>query len=118
MYGGVGGAVPTVTASAVASYAWRPLLPPEQEFSTSPVDIQPGGKYRNTANAAFTLNIGGYAGCRDDAEVVFDAGTGASITAGTGLTLVDALTAGKRNFCVIKFFGTTARLFVVHTEDL
>ena len=115
---GNSGTVPTVAGTTVATYAWRPLLPPEQEFSTSPLTVQPGGKYRNTANAAFTLNLGGYAGCRDDAEVVFDAGTGASITAGTGLTLVDAISAGKRNFCVIKFFGTTANLFVVHTEDL
>ncbi len=125
MYTGVGGPVPTVTASPMTVYAWRPLLPPLTTFASTTPTIYPGGRYTNfnpsegVMNGAFTFNIGGYEGCYGDAEVIMVVPpSGVTVSGGTGLTLVDAIATGKRNFCVIKFFGTTANLFVVHTEDL
>lgn len=108
-----------------ASYVWRPLLPPLTTFASTTPTIYPGGRYANYSpsegvmNGAFTFNIGGYAGGHGDAEVLMVVPTsGVTVSGGTGLTLVDALTAGKLNCCVIKFTGLTANMFVVHTEDL
>lgn len=52
------------------------------------------------------------------AEVVIDLAVGATVTAGSNLTLVDTPTAGKRNVCVVRWQGGTARLYVVDTMDL
>ena len=52
------------------------------------------------------------------AEVVIDLAVGATVTAGSNLTLVDTPTAGKRNVCVVRWQGGTARLYVVDTMDI
>ena len=52
------------------------------------------------------------------AEVVIDLAAGATVTAGTGLTLVDTPTAGKRNVCVVRWQGGSARLYVVDVMDI
>ena len=52
------------------------------------------------------------------AEVVLDVATGATVTAGTNLTLVDAPTAGKRNICVVRWSNGVAKLYVTIVEDL
>ena len=52
------------------------------------------------------------------AEIVLDLAQGASVTAGSGLTLVDTPTAGKRNVCVARWQDGACKLYVVITEDL
>ena len=115
---GNNGTVPTVAGSSVATYVWRPLLPPLTVFTTGAVSVYPGGIYKTTHNSAFDLVAEGYAGCYGDAEVIIEVGASTVVTAAGGLVLVDSLVASKRNYCVVKFYGTAAKLFVVHTEDL
>jgi len=52
------------------------------------------------------------------AEVVLDIASGATVTAGTNLTLVDTPTEGKRNVCVVRWSGGVAKLYVTIVEDL
>ena len=52
------------------------------------------------------------------AEVVLDVATGATVTAGANLTLVDTPTAGKRNICVVRWSNGVAKLYVTIVEDL
>ena len=52
------------------------------------------------------------------AEIVLDVATGATVTAGTNLTLVDTPTAGKRNICVCRWSGGVCKLYVTIVEDL
>lgn len=52
------------------------------------------------------------------AEVVLDIAAGATVTAGSNITFVDTLTAGKRNVCVVRWSGGVARLYVTIVEDL
>ena len=115
---GNNGTVPTVAGSSVTTYVWRPLLPPLTVFTTGDVPVYPGGIYKTTHNSAFDLVAEGYAGCYGDAEVIIEVGASTVVTAAGGLVLVDSLVASKRNYCVVKFYGTAAKLFVVHTEDL
>jgi len=51
-------------------------------------------------------------------EIVIDLTAGSSVTAGTSMTLVDTVQAGKRNYCVCRITNAGAKLFVVDTEDL
>ena len=72
-----------------------------------------------TVASALTLN----AGTVDNAsvtysEIVLDVATGATVTAGTNLTLVDTPTAGKRNICVCRWSGGACKLYVTIVEDL
>lgn len=46
------------------------------------------------------------------AEVVLDVQAGATVTAGTNLTLVDTPEAGKRSVCVVRWEGGSASLYV------
>lgn len=72
-----------------------------------------------TVASALTLNAMPYASTGIAyAEVVIDLASNATVTAGTNLTLVDTLTAGKRNVCVVRWSGGTAKLFKVIEEDL
>jgi hypothetical protein len=52
------------------------------------------------------------------AEVVLDIASGATVTAGYNLTLVDTPEAGKRNICVVRWSGGVAKLYVTIVEDL
>ena len=52
------------------------------------------------------------------AEIVLDVASGATVTAGTNLTLVDTPTAGKRNICVCRWSGGMCKLYVTIVEDL
>ena len=72
-----------------------------------------------TVASALTLNAGTVtAGKIAYAEIVLDVATGATVTAGTGITIVDTLTAGKRNVCVVRWADGVAKLYVTLTEDL
>lgn len=51
-------------------------------------------------------------------EIVLDVATGATVTAGTNLTLVDTPTAGKRNICVCRWSEGVCKLYVTIVEDL
>jgi len=52
------------------------------------------------------------------AEIVLDIASGATVTAGTNLTIVDTLTENKRNICVARWSGGVAKLYVTMVEDL
>ena len=72
-----------------------------------------------TVASALTLNAKAIdSGSIAYAEVILDVATGATVTAGTNLTLVDAPTAGKRNICVARWSNGVAKLYVTIVEDL
>ena len=72
-----------------------------------------------TVSSALTLNASTIdSGSVTYAEVVIDVATGATVTAGTNLTLVDTPTAGKRNICVVRWSNGVAKLYVTIVEDL
>lgn len=52
------------------------------------------------------------------AEVVIDLAASATVTAGTNIIFVDTPTDGKRNVCIVRWQGGSARLYVVDTMDL
>ena len=51
-------------------------------------------------------------------ELTLDVATGATVTAGSNLTLVDTPEAGMRNICIVRWSGGTAKLYVTIVEDL
>lgn len=72
-----------------------------------------------TVSSALTLSATAIdSGSVAYAEVVLDIASGATVTAGTGLTLVDTPTEGKRNICVVRWSGGVAKLYVTIVEDL
>lgn len=72
-----------------------------------------------TVASALTLNAKAIDnGSITYAEVVLDVATGATVTAGTNLTLVDEITVGKRNICVCRWSGGACKLYVTIVEDL
>ena len=72
-----------------------------------------------TVASALTLNASTVDnGSVTYAEIVLDVATGATVTAGTNLTLVDTPTAGKRNICVVRWSNGVAKLYVTIVEDL
>jgi len=96
---------------------------------TSPTTSSSSGTYEvspNTASvpvvtvaSALTLSATAIdSGSVAYAEVVLDIASGATVTAGTNLTLVDTPEAGKRNVCVVRWSGGVAKLYVTIVEDL
>lgn len=72
-----------------------------------------------TVASALTLNASTVDnGSVTYAEIVLDVATGATVTAGTNLTLVDTPTAGKRNICVVRWSNGVAKMYVTIVEDL
>ena len=73
-----------------------------------------------TVSNSLTINAGNYVtnNLIAYAEIVLDVATGATVTAGTNLTLVDTPTAGKRNICVCRWSGGVCKLYVTIVEDL
>ena len=96
------------------------------QLSGSSVTITPSVQpYKLTASGATTLNSSYSFGINDGvvstgdiayAEIVIVLGASGSITAGMDLTLVDALVAGKTNYCVVRWDGEKAKLFVWRVE--
>ena len=96
------------------------------QLSGSSVTITPSVQpYKLTASGATTLNSSYSFGINDGvvstgdiayAEIVIVLGESGSITAGMDLTLVDALTAGKTNYCVVRWEAEKAKLFVWRVE--
>lgn len=73
-----------------------------------------------TVSNSLTINAGHYVTNNfiAYAEIVLDVATGATVTAGTNMTLVDTPTAGKRNICVCRWSGGVCKLYVTIVEDL
>lgn len=72
-----------------------------------------------TVASALTLNSSAMdSGSVAYAEIVLDVTSGATVTAGTNLTLVDTPTAGKRNICVCRWSKGVCKLYVTIVEDL
>ena len=83
--------------------------------------VCPGSKETGVVTVSNTLTLNAYPATSTDiayAEVVLDIASGATVTAGTNLTLVDTPTAGKRNVCVVRWSGGVAKLYVTIVEDL
>ena len=94
---------------------------PYTTLSGTSVSIRPAFKpYKLNATTATTLNVSALVGSNTDyigyAEIVIAVGASGSITAGQNFTLVDALTAGKTNYCVVRWEGNQAKLFVWRVE--
>ena len=96
------------------------------QLSGSSVTITPSVQpYKLTASGATTLNSSYSFGINDGvvstgdiayAEIVIVLGASGSITAGMDLTLVDALVAGKTNYCAVRWEGEQAKLFLWRVE--
>lgn len=89
--------------------------------SASIYGITPGQSETGVLAVASSLTLNAIGTTSMDiayAEVVIDLAVGATVTAGTGLTLVDTPTDGKRNVCVVRWQGGTARLYVVDVMDI
>ena len=52
------------------------------------------------------------------AEFVVDVASGVTLTAGTNMTFVDTPAAGKRSICVLRWTGSSCRLYVVDEQDI
>lgn len=87
--------------------------------SSSTVEVSPSGDVVKhiTVASALTLSATSATGIAY-AEIVLDISAGATVTAGTGITLVDTPEAGKSNVCVVRWSGGTAKLYVTIVEDL
>lgn len=72
-----------------------------------------------TVSSSITLN-GGVVASSDItySEIVLEVATGATVTAGSNMTLVDTPTAGKRNICVCRWSNGVCKLYVTIVEDL
>lgn len=51
------------------------------------------------------------------AEIVLDVAQGAIVTAGSNIVFADAITDGKRNVCVVRWYAGSATLYVVDRMD-
>ena len=72
-----------------------------------------------TVSSALTLNASTVDnGSVAYSEIVLDVAEGATVTAGTNITLVDEITAGMRNICVCRWSGGVCKLYVTIVEDL
>ena len=94
---------------------------PYTTLSGTSVSISPAFKpYKLNATAATTLNVSAAMASNTNyigyAEIVITVGESGSITAGENFTLVDSLTAGKTNYCVVRWEGNQAKLFVWRVE--
>lgn len=113
---GTSGQVLTSDASGNASWDDIPSTVAITTLSGTACTIAVGGAYSWTLAAASTLDIAaGTAGYVGYAEIDINPST-FTVTGGTNLTLVDSLTASAVNHCVVKWTGTTARLYVVEAE--
>lgn len=88
----------------------------EQDIETvtgSSLTAVPGKSYLvSSSTTGLTVNVNGTSGKAGDSWIQVQFGNTASITAGTGLTLVDDPYPGKTNLLHVVFWGTTARLYV------
>ncbi len=83
------------------------------ESTATALEVTAGGVYRWTPAGDGALSITGTrAGYEAFVNIAIVLGEANVITA-TGITLIDALTASRVNYCCIYYDGTTARLFVV-----
>ena len=84
----------------------------EEKLSGATVTIYPGRRYTITLSEATTLNAdGGLDGLRGECEIDITTGD-YSIVAGTNISLVDSLFANVVNRCVVRWDGTSAKLYV------
>lgn len=89
--------------------------------SDATVELSPSGDVAKqiAVSSALTLSASSTSAMQIAyAEIVLDVATGATVTAGTNMTLVDTPTAGKRNICVCRWSGGVCKLYVTIVEDL
>ena len=87
-----------------------------ETLSGASVEITIGGVYSWTLSANGTLNIDSI-GEENAGKAEIDINPGSyTVTAGSGLTIVDTLTANTVNHCLVTWRGNTARLKVLDAE--
>ena len=99
----------------------KSITSPVTGISSTDVWINPNVPDVRVYTVSSSIKLNGTAIASSDiayAEVVLDVATGATVTAGTNLTLVDTPTAGKRNICVCRWSGGVCKLYVTIVEDL
>ncbi len=108
---------------------WTIVRTDSPKSITSPITASSEATYQVSPNtpdvpvvtvaSALTLKVKAIdSGSIAYAEIVLDVATGATVTAGINLTLVDTPTAGKRNICVVRWSNGVAKLYVTIVEDL
>ena len=102
------------------SYILNKNISTEVDVSDSTYEISVGSNVPViTVASSLTLSAGTVAsGKVGYAEVVIDLANNATVTAGSGLTMVDTLTAGKRNVCVARWQNGACKLYVTIVEDI
>lgn len=106
--------------STEASYVLNKGISTEVAVSDSAYTVNAGTTVPViTVASALTLSADTVAsGKVGYAEVVLDIASAATVTAGSNITFVDTLEAGKRNICVVRWSGGLAKLYVTIVEDL
>ncbi len=108
---------------------WTIVRTDSPKSITSPTSASSEATYQVSPNApsvpvvtvasALTLNASTVdSGSVAYTEIVLDVATGATVTAGNNLTLVDTPEVGKRNICVVRWSNGVAKLYVTIVEDL
>lgn len=109
------------TTATDPAYVKNRYISTETDVSSSTYTVNAGQATTPViaVSSSLTLSAGTVAsGKIAYAEVVIDLQSGATVTAGTGITLVDTPTAEKRNVCVARWQDGACKLYVVITEDL
>ena len=100
----------------------KSIISPTSGSTEESYTVSPSEAYvpRFTVSTFLTLYVNTiYSGSIAYAEIVLDVATGATVTTGDdNLTLVDEITAGKRNICVVRWSNGVAKLYVTIVEDL
>ena len=100
----------------------KSITSPTMASSSTDLWIRPNIPYVPivTVSNAITLNNGFEVASTaiTYSEIVLDVASGATVTAGNNITLVDTPTAGKRNICVCRWSGGVCKLYVTIVEDL
>ena len=92
-----------------------------EAMTTDIYTVCPSSKETGVITVSSALTLNAYPASSTDiayAEIVLDVATGATVTAGNNITLVDTPTAGKRNICVCRWSGGVCKLYVTIVEDL
>ena len=106
----------------INGYTLKDAISPLSGYETSSqttIDISPGDiPIKVTAANAVTINAtGGEDGKVGYRELVLALGASGSISAGTNLVIIDAPAASKTSYCIVRWDGVIAKLYVWESED-
>lgn len=99
----------------------KSITSPTTASSEATYDVSPNTPSVPVVTVASALTLNASTVASTDvaySEIVLDVASGATVTAGNNITLVDTPTAGKRNICVCRWSGGVCKLYVTIVEDL